>query len=105
MRLRTNRASRSTATRCASSIYWHLVLEHVAPAVPFELELVAIWQRPAGSEVFRQSAAHRIEPGWTNSYCCRSYGAADPGSLPAGAYRVELRSWDEPLIEAGFSLE
>jgi hypothetical protein len=86
-------------------VYWHIALDHVSPSVPFDLDLEASWQRPAGAEVFRQSAAHRIEPGWTNSYCCRSYGADHPGSLPAGDYRVELRLWDELLIGASFVLD
>jgi uncharacterized protein YqcC (DUF446 family) len=85
-------------------IFWHALLSHSAPSVRFELELEARWTGPSGAEVFRQLQSHTVEPGWTSSYCCASYGASEPGHLPAGVYRVELLLWDAPLVGGGFTL-
>lgn len=74
----------------ARSIFWELSLRFPTPKSRTNFQVDAVWFRPDGSEMFRQSLNAYVQPPWGSSWHTLGYGWADSGHWQPGVYRVEL---------------
>lgn len=96
---RTNFARATTR-----SIYWELDLGFPAPARKINFQLDAIWYKPDGSELHRQTFAGYVMPTWPSSIHTLGYGWVDAGNWPTGSYRVDVFYKNLHLASKGFTI-
>lgn len=71
-------------------INWELNLKFPKPGTRKDLKTDAIWYKPNGAVLYRQTASGYIEGDWTSCWQTRGWGWRTPGKWQPGTYRVEL---------------
>jgi hypothetical protein len=74
----------------ARSIYWELDLTFPPPGRRIDFTLDALWYKPDGSELRRQTFPAHVDATWPNSWHTHGFGWVDAGHWPPGLYRVDL---------------
>lgn len=74
----------------ARAIWWELNLEHADPGRQIDFVIEAVYYRPDGSVLARQTNNTSIHAGWTTSFHSLGWGWQEPGNWSPGIYRVEL---------------
>jgi formylglycine-generating enzyme required for sulfatase activity len=85
---------RSYQTRFRSSrtryLNWELELSYPAVTALGRIPFVALWYKPDGSVLIRQSDVFHPQPGWTHSFHSLTWGSEEGGAFAVGQYRVDI---------------
>jgi len=84
----------------ARAIYWELGLSNPRPKQRIDFKIEAVWYRPDGGEMFRQTLFSYVDAGWKNSHSTGGWGRSNPGLWVPGAYRVDFYI-DGMLVASG----
>jgi len=72
------------------SIYWELDLQYPPPGRRIDFQLDAIWYKPDGSEMTRQTISAYVLADWGSTWHTLGFGWVEPGHWTPGTYRVDL---------------
>ncbi|MCY3886382.1 MAG: hypothetical protein OXG19_01555 [Chloroflexi bacterium] len=102
---RDARVYRTTFSRSTTRyVSWQLNLAHSPKPERNDYTIEAVFHRPNGSVLARQTAETYIDEGWTSSYYSESWGWREPGHWPPGQYRVELLIANQPVAVGAFQV-
>jgi hypothetical protein len=88
----------------ARSIYWELDLRFPKPSQRIDFKLDAVWYKPDGSQMTRQTISAYVLPEWSSSWHTLGYGYVDAGSWPLGAYRIDIYYQSTRIASANFQI-
>ncbi|MGD1103337.1 MAG: SprB repeat-containing protein [Terriglobia bacterium] len=88
----------------ARTIRWELDLAYPHPSQRINFAVDAVWYRPDGSEMGRQTLNAYVLPEWTSSNHTNGRGWADPGHWTPGTYRVDLSIQNAPITSGKFQI-
>ena len=78
--------------------------EFPAPEKRMDFEIIAVWYKPDGSVMARQTKEAYIDSDWKNSYHNFGRGWREPGKWAPGIYVVDLLIGDQPIASGSFTI-
>jgi hypothetical protein len=85
-------------------VWFELGLEYPPPGRRIEFPIKAVWYRPDGSVLTRQTLEGVVEADWNNSYHSQAWGAEQAGSWKPGEYRVEVFVEGQKVANGSFEI-
>jgi hypothetical protein len=85
-------------------IFWELHLVYPHPSQRLDFKIDAVWYRPDGSEMARQTRDAHVMPEWTGSDHTFGRGWADAGHFTPGTYRVDFSVQNVPIASGNFHI-
>jgi hypothetical protein len=89
----------------ARSIYWELDLSFPKPAQRIDFQVDALWFKPDGSQMARQTISAYVLPEWGVSWHTLGWGYNDPGHWARGTYRVDFYYGSVRIASGSFQID
>ena len=88
----------------ARSVFWELDLSFPPPGRRIDFQVEAVWYKPDGSEMTRQTLPAHVDPDWGSSWHTLGYGWVEGGHWIPGTYRVDFYSGNQRVATGTFQI-
>jgi hypothetical protein len=86
------------------SVYWELDLSFPPPGRRIDFQVDAVWHKPDGSEMTRQTINAFVQADWGSSWHTLGYGYIEPGHWIPGSYRVDFFYQNTRVVSGVFQI-